>query len=96
MPDGNSHALTAATALPATDEPVTEGTLTEVALAEPLADVADLTEGVPKSVETVFGIAETLRRDENAELRVFGSFRLRRGSGYDPDQADPDRRETDQ
>ena len=80
-PDGNSRALTAHySALLATDEPVTEGTLTKAALVEQVADVADLTKKRAEViVETVFGsIAEALRHEEKVELRGFGSFRLRR------------------
>ena len=59
---------------------VTEGSLTKAALAEKVADVADL----PKTraaliVETVLGsIVAALNRGEKVELRGFGSFRLRR------------------
>ena len=79
-PRANSRALTAATAPLATDEPVTEGTLTKAAIVEHVADVADLTKRRAEViVETVFGsIAEALRREEKVELRGFGSFRLRR------------------
>ena len=67
-------------ALPAADEPVTEGTLTKAALVEQVAHDADLTKKHTEViVETVFGsIAEALRRGEKVEIRGFGSFRLRR------------------
>ena len=59
---------------------VSEGTLTKAALVEEVADVAGLTKKRAEIiVETVFGsIAEALRHGEKAEVRGFGSFRLRR------------------
>ncbi len=73
-PGGNSSAL------PATDGPVTEVTLTKAALAEQVAEDADLTKKHAEViVEIVLGsIAEALRRGEKVEVRGFGSFRLRR------------------
>ncbi len=64
----------------ATDEPVTEGTLTKAAIVEQVANVAGLTKKRAEViVETVFrSIAGGLRREEKVELRGFGSFRLRR------------------
>ena len=59
---------------------VTESNLTKAALAEKVADIADL----PKTraaliVETVLGsIVAALHKGEKVELRGFGSFRLRR------------------
>ena len=73
-PDGRYSAL------PATDEPVTEGTLTKAALVEQVADDANLTKKRAEViVETVFGsVVEALRSGEKVEVRGFGSFRLRR------------------
>ena len=73
-PDGRYSAL------PATDEPVTEGTLTKAALVEQVADDANLTKKRAEViVETVFGsVVEALRSGDKVEVRGFGSFRLRR------------------
>ncbi len=59
---------------------MTEGTLTKAALAEQVADDADLTKKRAEViVEIMLGsIAEALRRGEKVEVRGFGSFRLRR------------------
>ena len=80
-PGGSFSALVAAaTPLPATDEPMTDGSLTKAALIEEVAEVAGLTKRRAEIVvDTVFGsIVETLHRGEKVELRGFGSFRLRR------------------
>ena len=55
---------------------MTSGPLTKAALAEHVADVADLTKKRAKViVETVLGsIAEALRHGEKVEVRGFGSF----------------------
>ena len=65
---------------PATDEPMTDGPLTKVALVEQVAHAADLTKKRAEIIiDTVFGsIAEALHQGEKVELRGFGSFRLRR------------------
>ena len=62
------------------DEPMTDGSLTKLALIEEVAQVAGLTKKRAEIiVGTVFGsIVETLHRGEKVELRGFGSFRLRR------------------
>ncbi len=59
---------------------MTEVTLTKAALAEQVAEDADLTKKHAEViVEIVLGsIAEALRRGEKVEVRGFGSFRLRR------------------
>ena len=58
----------------------TSGTLTRAALAEQVADAADLTKKRAEIVvDNLFSsIAEALHQDEKVELRGFGSFRLRR------------------
>ena len=80
-PGRNSRLLVATTsALPAIDEPMTDGSLTKTALIEEVAHAADLTKKRAEIiVDTLFGsIAEALHQGEKVELRGFGSFRLRR------------------
>lgn len=59
---------------------MSEGSLTEAALVEKVADAAGLTKKCAEIIfDTLFGsIAEALRHGEKVELRGFGSFRLRR------------------
>ena len=73
---------------------MTEDTLTKTALAEQVADDADLTRKHAKVVvKTVLGsVVEALRRGEKVEIRGFGSFRLRRRPprrGRNPRTGDP-------
>ena len=58
---------------------MTEGSLTNAALVEQVADATGLTKKrTAIIVDTVFGnIAEALQQGEKVELRGFGSFRLR-------------------
>ena len=67
-------------ALLATDEAMTDSSLTKAALLEEVAHGADLTKKHAETIfDTVFGsIVEALHRGEKVELRGFGSFRLRR------------------
>ena len=86
-PDGDYGAL------PATHEPMTDGSRTKAALIEQVAHAADLTKKrAAIIVDTLFGsIAEALHHGEKVELRGFGSFRLRcRGPhrGRNPRTAD--------
>ena len=59
---------------------MTEGGITKAAIAEKVADVADLTKtSAAIIVHTVIGsIVDALQRGEKIELRVPGNLRLRR------------------